>query len=528
MSNYNDNYDIDNILADFTSYSNSIAEKAQQERQSVQDAPTEEEYIEQEYGEVEPAERGYDAGGYAESEYSGYNEPERYEPEYNDPVYEKPRNNVKASAKSRHRGAAYDADVYEDDYAPKKSRKKTVKAKKPVRGDDYERDEYAAKIAERRRTAAGPLRGVITALFVFITLLTFGWIAKNVHPDSGTVTAAAAQNNTNLVSRFDVYINNAKSEALGDLAYIKKLYTIPETDTVAPKPNAAAFGKTDDMSVVQAVIDDAADLLDGQELVWNPNLDFYPDNYVYYYRDATILALVWRERINNRSATVAEIKIADGSQIRRKLSEDTYGSSVQSYASKLAESANAVVAMNADFYGFRQIGVTVYQRQLFRFSPDKLDNCFINSKGEMLFMKAGSITDVAQMNQYIADNDVLYSLSFGPILVDNGELQYCSSYPIGEMDREYSRAGLGMVDDLHYVYMTVNHCNGQNPRCNVNEFAEIMYSKGCVKAYNLDGGQTSEIVFNGQPVNYIDFNAERTVTDIIYFATALPESEVSQ
>ena len=533
MSKYDDSFDIDDILAEFTSYSDSIAGEAHPARKepSREDLRTAPEYYEEEYGEA----------GHGESEYDepAYDEPIYDEPVHDEPVYKKPKKPGRekaAYAKPRRHEPVYDEPEYGDESVPERPRRKpaakpkTRRKEAPELYDEYGRSSYSydARAAERRRTAAGPLRGVVTVLFVFITLLTFVWISKNVHPDSGTVTAAAVQNNTNLVSRLDMYVNNAKSEALGDLAYIRKLYTIPETDTVAPKPNAAAFGKTDDMSVIQSVIDDAAELLDGQELVWSPDLDFYPDNYVYYYRDATILALVWRERINNRSATVAEIKIADGSQIRRKLSEDTYGSSVQSYASKLAESANAVVAMNADFYGFRQIGVTVYQRQLFRFSPDRLDNCFINSKGDMLFMKAGSIADEAQMYQYIADNDVLYSLSFGPILVDNGELQYCSSYPIGEIDREYSRAGLGMVDELHYVYMTVNHCNGQNPRCNVNEFAEIMYSKGCYKAYNLDGGQTSEIVFNGQPVNYIDFGAERTVTDIIYFATALPESEVSQ
>ena len=515
MSKYDDNFDIDDILAEFTSYSDSIAGEARPARKETrrEDVRTAPEYYEDEYDE--PA-----------YEQPVYDEPEYDEPVYDEPVYKKPEKSGRekaAYAKPRRRGPVYDEPEYRDEPAPERLRRKPAAKPKTRRKESAEfYDEYG------RGGYSYDDRGVVTVLFVFITLLTFVWVSKNVHPDSGTVTAAAVQNNTNLVSRLDMYVNNAKSEALGDLAYIRKLYTIPETNTVAPKPNAAAFGKTDDMSVIQSVIDDAAELLDGQELVWSPDLDFYPDNYVYYYRDATILALVWRERINNRSATVAEIKIADGSQIRRKLSEDTYGSSVQSYASKLAESANAVVAMNADFYGFRQIGVTVYQRQLFRFSPDRLDNCFINSKGDMLFMKAGSIADEAQMYQYIADNDVLYSLSFGPILVDNGELQYCSSYPIGEIDREYSRAGLGMVDELHYVYMTVNHCNGQNPRCNVNEFAEIMYSKGCYKAYNLDGGQTSEIVFNGQPVNYIDFGAERTVTDIIYFATALPESEVSQ
>lgn len=420
------------------------------------------------------------------------------------------------------------AAVHEEKPGKEIKRRQDKAQRREIKAPEGYIDEYLEKKRERRRTASGPVRAIVSAVCIPIVLAVLLWIALSVHPDSGTVTASTARKSANLVKTMGVFLNNVKSEALSELTYIRKIYTIPEEASSAPKPNQASFGVTTNMAEVQAIIDGAADLLEGQPTVWNPNLDFYPDNNVYYYRDATILAIVWRERINNRSATVAEIKVADGSQLRRKLSEDTYGSSIQHYASSLANAANAVVAMNADFYGFRQIGVTVYNRQLFRFSPDKLDNCFINSKGDMLFMRAGSIADEYQMQQYIADNDVLFSLSFGPVLVDNGELQHCDSYPIGEMNLEYSRAGLGMVDDLHYLYMTVNHCNGQNPRCNVNEFGELMYSKGCVKAYNLDGGQTSEIVFNGKPINYIDFNAERTVTDIIYFATALPESEVSQ
>jgi len=497
MSDTNNEFNIDDILAEFNSYSESIT-GVPQKPQNIEEKSIETEYVEPK--RVEKKKRD-------EREI-------RTETEYDEHEYIR-REHTRELPK-----------IEETDERAKKSAKKKATAHKDR--EIEEKRPHRDEKTERRRTAAGPLRAIITAVFVVITLLTFAWIAQNVHPDSGTVTASTAQRNTNLVSRLDMYMNNAKSEALGDIAYVKKIYTIPETDTVAPKPNEKAFGVTTDMSVVQGVVDAAADLLEGQNLVWNPNLDFYPDSNVYYYRDATILALVWRERINNRSCTVAEVKVADGSQFRRKLSEDTYGSSVQNYCSTLANAANAVVAMNADFYGFRQIGVTVYNRQLFRFSPDKLDNCFVNSKGDMLFMKAGSITDPIQMQQYIDANDILFSLSFGPILVDNGELQHCDSYPIGEMNLEYSRAGIGMVGDLHYLGMTVNHCNGQNPRCNVNEFAEIMYSKGCYKAYNLDGGQTSEIVFHGVPINYIDFNAERTVTDIIYFATALPESEVSQ
>lgn len=387
-----------------------------------------------------------------------------------------------------------------------------------------EQSEQRERLNEQRARADRPLMKVIAFLFALISLLVFAWVGVNVHPDSGTGSAAKVLTKLDLPHNLDVYLNNAYADALSDVTYIKKIYTIPESATSAPAPNPAAFGETTDPAVIEAVIEDAAILLDGQKTLWNRDIRFYPGTTMQYYRDDSILVLTWKEIYDERCCTMAEVKVAHGSQFRRRLAEDSYGSSVQFYASEMAKASNAVVASNADFYAFRTMGITVYQRQLFRAAPDRLDTCFITSSGDMLFSKAGELTTADQINRYVQENDVLFSLSFGPVLVDNGELQYCASYPIGEIDTQYSRAGIGMLDELHYLLMTINHTDGR-PRANVNQFGQYMYEKGCVKAYNLDGGQTSEIVMNGTPVNYIDFNAERTVSDIIYFASAIPESE---
>ena len=45
-------------------------------------------------------------------------------------------------------------------------------------------------------------------------------------------------------------------------------------------------------------------------------------------------------------------------------------------------------------------------------------------------------------------------------------------------------------------------------------------------AYCLDGGQTGEMVFRGRPYNHIDFGWERTVSDNIYFASAIGGTEI--
>ena len=365
--------------------------------------------------------------------------------------------------------------------------------------------------------------GFITLVFIALAFLSLVWAFNNIHPDSGSSVGAASGSKLDLVSKFDVYINNAASDALGDLAYIRKVYKIDENALAGQKPNPANYGTTTDPAVVQQVIDSAADLLEGQSLAWDPNVDFYPGSQIEYYYDETILAIAWKELINNKVCTFAEVKIADGSQLRRMIANNSYGSDVQLYPTDMAASANAVIAISGDYYIFRQLGITVYQRQLYRFAPKSVDSCFFTASGDMLFSRAGEMSSQEEAQQFITDNDVTFAVAFGPVMVDNGQLAEFGSYPIGENNRTYSRTAIGQRDKLHYILMTINYEDDHSVAATVSEAAEYIFSKGVVKAYALDGGQTSTMVMNGHTVNRPDWGNQRTQSDIIYFATALPE-----
>ena len=388
-----------------------------------------------------------------------------------------------------------------------------------------------------------PLTTLMGIACAFILVIVLFWSVLNIHPGTSAAATESSLQKLDLVSRMDVYVNNMASDAMGDLAYIRKVYKIDENATFAPAPDQNKYGTLQlaDAEKVRDVIQSARDsgLLEGQDMVFDPNANFYHISDIQYYYDDTILVICWKEQIDGKVCSFVEVKIADASQFRRKITEDTYGSSVKQYASQLSASANAVVAMNADFYAFRTLGMVVYQRQLFRYSDGNygggyfknynvLDHCFIDSKGDMLIMHRGEEYTKEGIEQYIADNDILFGLAFGPVLVENWEVIPCASYPAGEINTEYSRAGLGQMDSLHYLYMTVNWSDEGTPRATVSEFADIFQSKGVKTAYCLDGGQTSEIVMNDIPFNRIDFGSERTVSDIIYFATAIPESEVTK
>ncbi len=382
--------------------------------------------------------------------------------------------------------------------------------------------------------------GTLSLIFAAVSLVVLAWTLQNVHPDTKAVIESSRNlASTNLISRLDAGLNNAKADALSDIAFIPKHYSIPEGETVAPKPQEANFGRVNpsDAAQVMNVIQQARDsgLLEGQEMIFHSELNFKPDTDIQYYYDETILTIIWKELIDGNTVTCCEVKVADASQFRRKLVDDTFGSPRKLFATSIAASVNAVVAMNADFYMFRDFGIVAYDRELYRFSEDtytgsyKKYNCtdtmFVNSQGDFVFWHRLQKATPEQMRAFIRENDILFSIAFGPVLVENGELQYCDWYPAGEIDRGYSRAGIGQKDHLHYFYMSLNHSNEKQARWTVNQFGERMYERGLQQAYCLDGGQTSEIVWRGSPFNYIDFGGEREVSDIIYFATAIPETE---
>lgn len=386
------------------------------------------------------------------------------------------------------------------------------------------REEEAPKVEKVPALRHWPRR-LVAVCCALLSVLSLCWLCLHVRPDEGSGALVVRED---LPARLDLYASNAVNAALGDTAALPKLYAIAENATTAPKPDPSRFGSTTDTAQVEQVIALAAGLLDGQSLAWDPNAQFMSGSEFKYYLDDSLFVLCWKEIIDGKCCSCAEVKIADGSQLRRKLAGDSYGSSVQLYATQMARDANAVVAINGDFYAFRNLGVTVYQRQLYRCNLNAVDSCFFTAGGDMLFAYAGQLKSEAETKQFIQDNNVLFSLAFGPVLVDGGQLKEVSpSYPIGEVDHYYSRSSIGQLDTLHYLLMTVNYEGDYQHTCTIAQSGEYMFRKGCQKAYALDGGQTSIIVFRGDAYNRVDWDNERSMSDILYFATAVHQEEVT-
>ena len=326
-----------------------------------------------------------------------------------------------------------------------------------------------------------------------------------------------------LMDRYDMSMTNTVANALDGILSIKKVYWLSDDDQVAPEPNQDNYGKTKDPSTLQWLLDDAAELLDGQTMYFNTGTKIIPGTEVNYYLDDTILAITWKQEINGKCFNISEVKISHPSQLRRFLAGGEYGSAIQLTTSEMAASVNAVVASSGDFYKHRKSGVIVYDGVVQRISGKNFDTLFIDKDSNFHFAYAGEITTREAAEKFVAENNIRFSFGFGPILVDNGEMVKVNpGYSLGEINDYYARAGIGQMDELHYVLVTVsNEFFGNSAK--IAEVARGAYELGCDKFYALDGGQTAVLVMNDKVINKVVYNSQRRISDIVYFATAVPE-----
>ena len=82
------------------------------------------------------------------------------------------------------------------------------------------------------------------------------------------------------------------------------------------------------------------------------------------------------------------------------------------------------------------------------------------------------------------------------------------------------RTAIGMIDEGHYVFVVSDGRTDESEGLSLYQLAAFMEQLGVETAYNLDGGGSSTMVFNGELVNNPTTTGnsvkERSVSDIVY------------
>ena len=196
---------------------------------------------------------------------------------------------------------------------------------------------------------------------------------------------------------------------------------------------------------------------------------------------------------------------------------NTYGRNIKQTTSEIASSNNAILAINGDYYGFRNYGYVLRNGTIYRDTANSSttqEDLVIYSDGSFDVVNE-SITNIDKLLK----NGALQVFSFGPALINNGEIKVNENSEVAQSMASNPRTAIGIIDKLHYVFVVSDGRTNESQGLSLYELASIMKSLGCTTAYNLDGGGSSTMYFNGKVVNNPSSgmsSGERSVSDIIY------------
>lgn len=291
----------------------------------------------------------------------------------------------------------------------------------------------------------------------------------------------------------------------------------------------------EDLSIVDLNPDDVEEITMEVPLVSNPlPIDYtggFPPLESGYqgdtiYEDPTIRVEITYKDIShlqpykgrNAGAWIVDIQLGDASQFRTAASY-SFESDATDPPEVIAEKVNAVVAFNADFITRQKNGLVFKQGVRYKDNLNgKQDVLLIDEDGDLHpvhLPKKGEIADTVE------DKKIINAFCFGPILVEDGEIfEGWKNFGYLKPDELYARLALCQVGPLHYKVILTTHLQSYTTGLTLKNFAQLCKDEGAIVAYNLDGGESTTLYFNGIRLNKQDKVTNRPVPDIMYFASA--------
>lgn len=233
------------------------------------------------------------------------------------------------------------------------------------------------------------------------------------------------------------------------------------------------------------------------------------------YEDENISIKITTERANDTTYYVADISLSDSKYLKTALANDTYGRNIKETTSVMAQNNNAIFAINGDYYGFRDYGYVIRNGVLYRETANEdNDTLVIDNDGNFSIVNESEVTANELLNE-----GAWQVLSFGPALIEEGEVVVGKNDEVSQAKTSNPRTAIGQVDELHYIVIVADGRTSESEGLSLYELAQVMKEYNCTTAYNLDGGGSSTMYFNGEVINNPTSGGsigERSVSDIVY------------
>lgn len=234
------------------------------------------------------------------------------------------------------------------------------------------------------------------------------------------------------------------------------------------------------------------------------------------YEDDNITITLKEYRENDTTIYVADVVVSDIAYLKTAFANGKYGKNITAKTSATAQDVNAILAINGDYYGVQESGYVLRNGVIYRQTAAK-------NRQDLVIYKDGSFeiineTDISATE--LLENGAYNILSFGPGLVENGEISVNENTEVAKAMADNPRTAIGIINDLHYVFVVSDGRTNESEGLSLYELANFMKNLGVKTGYNLDGGGSSSMYFNGNLINKPTTNgnkiSERGVSDIVY------------
>lgn len=233
-----------------------------------------------------------------------------------------------------------------------------------------------------------------------------------------------------------------------------------------------------------------------------------------YYKDSNIEIKLTQDRKHKTEIYIADIQLSSPEYLRTAFAKNKYGKNIKQDTSDIAKANHAIIAINGDYYGARETGYVVREYKQFRTSA--------SSREALVMYEDGSFEVIKESKTKLDSiNNPRNVWTFGPGLIKDGKISVTENQEIAGPHRiNNPRTAIGIIDKNHYIFMVSDGRTSKSEGLSLYEMATYLKDLGCTTAYNLDGGGSSTMVFNGKVINQPTHTGtnitERKVSDIVY------------
>lgn len=308
---------------------------------------------------------------------------------------------------------------------------------------------------------------------------------------------------------FTVYL------AMDTFVIPRPLDVVPSETITRPMPTTEIATTTIAVSEKETTEEFSSEVTTTEEVTTEEPTSSYISTENEFY-DGNIHIELKQFREHNTEIYVADVTITNPDFLKTAFARSTYGLNITQATSTMAKANNAILAINGDFYGVRKVGYVIRGGVLYRdiVNPGCEDLC-IYTDGSFGIIKESAISA-----QKLLAKGVYDLFNFGPVLMIDGKITVNENSEVFNAMATNPRTAIAYVEPLHYLFIVSDGRSSESVGLSLYELAQFGKSLGAKTMYNLDGGGSSTMYFNGKVINKPTANGktfkERSVSDIVY------------